>query len=112
MTGNHRLAQVADEIQRVIGQLLIAEVQDPRLAGVTITRVKMTSDLGLARVYFQVTGEARARAAAEAAFRKSAGFLRRELSRQLSLRAVPQLTFFYDDTQDEVARVEALFRKL
>lgn len=93
-----RSARIGDEIQRELMALLRDEVKDPRVGRVTVTHVEVTSDLSHAKVL--VTDLAGRDHAAEtvAALSRTAGFLRRELARRLSLYTVPQLAFVYDDS--------------
>jgi ribosome-binding factor A len=93
-----RSARIGDEIQREISQLLRDEIKDPRVGRVTVTHVEVTPDLSHAKVL--VTDLAGREHAAEtvAALGRTAGFLRSELARRLSVYTVPQLTFVYDDS--------------
>ena len=93
-----RSARIGDEIQREISQLLRDEIKDPRVGRVTVTHVEVTPDLSHAKVL--VTDLAGRDHAAEtvAALMRTAGFLRSELARRLSLYTVPQLAFVYDDS--------------
>jgi len=93
-----RSARIGDEIQRELSQLLRDEIKDPRVGRVTVTHVEVTPDLSHAKVL--VTDLAGRDHAAEtvAALMRTAGFLRSELARRLSLYTVPQLAFVYDDS--------------
>ena len=93
-----RSARIGDEIQRELSQLLRDEVKDPRVGRVTVTHVEVTPDLSHAKVL--VTDLAGREHAAEtvAALSRTAGFLRSELARRLSVYTVPQLAFVYDDS--------------
>ena len=93
-----RSARIGDEIQRELMALLRDEVKDPRVGRVTVTHVEVTPDLSHAKVL--VTDLAGRDHAAEtvAALARTAGFLRSELARRLSLYTVPQLAFVYDDS--------------
>jgi ribosome-binding factor A len=84
---------------------------DPRLQGVTITGVKVTPDLRLTRVMVTKLGTSEERGDALKGLRGAAGFLRRELGARVSLRYVPELTFFLDDTWDRGARIDALLEQ-
>ena len=93
-----RSARIGDEIQRELALLLRDEVKDPRVGKVTITHVEVTPDLSHAKVL--VTDLAGREHAADtvAALSRTAGFLRSELARRLSVYTVPQLAFVYDDS--------------
>lgn len=106
---------------RVAGQVraqLVASLRslrDPRLASVLVSRVELTDDLQLARVFvrLEVGGEdERARRGALKALETASGRLRHELGQELGLRYVPDLRFHYDQAPDAVNRVEELLREI
>ena len=107
-----RAERVGVQLQRVLSELLSRQAGDPRIAGATITRVKVTKDLRLARVYFAVHGDEGQRQAAEEGFRQAGAYLKRLLAAELSLRYVPDLVFFYDDTFDHAARINRILKSL
>ncbi|MDX1734829.1 MAG: 30S ribosome-binding factor RbfA [Halioglobus sp.] len=93
-----RTQRVADYLQRELAVLIQQEVRDPRVGMVSITGVEVSRDLGHARVYCTVLGSDSGEEAdgSVAALNKAAGFLRSQLSRDSSMRSVPQLRFFFD----------------
>jgi ribosome-binding factor A len=107
-----RAERVAGHIQRVLSGILIKETSDPRIGTVTITRVHVSADLRLARIYFTVHPDAADRQAAEDGFRKAKAFLKRRLAPELALRYMPELEFFYDDTFDQAARINRILKDL
>jgi len=93
---SQRAHRVGDEIQRELSQILRDQIKDPRVGRVTITGVEVSADLSHAKVFFtHLAGRAEAEEA-ERALQHTAGFLRSELARRLSLYSVPQLHFAYD----------------
>jgi ribosome-binding factor A len=88
------------------------EVRDPRLSEVTITEVRVTPDLLLARIYFSVLGEDEAEKAALAALDRAGGFLRTQLAERLSLRFMPELTFILDKSAEYGRRIEELLDQI
>lgn len=104
-----RADRVGVLIQEVLAELLLREIHDPRLQRTTVTQVRMTRDLRLARVYF--TGAASGgEAAAEAVrgFQSAAGFIKRRLGPVLGLRYMPDLEFRIDEAYDAEARIDRL----
>ena len=94
MSGPKRASGVGDQIRVEIADLLAREVHDPGIGFLTITYVKVTSDLQQARVYYTTMGDEKARRESQRALDRAAPFLRRQLGRRLSLRRVPDLQFF------------------
>ncbi len=104
----HRRDRVAHLIQAELATLLLREARDPRLQTVTITAVRVTADLRLARVYFRTLTPEAAPREALAALHRATPFLRRALGRALGMRVTPDLRFEYDTTPDTARRVDAL----
>ena len=61
MALSHRVERIAAQIREELSQMISTEVRDPGVGLVTVTRVKVTADLSLARVYWTVLGEAKER---------------------------------------------------
>jgi ribosome-binding factor A len=106
-----RTKRVAEEIREQVARMLGSELKDPRLGFVTVTRVEVTPDLQLARVYVSVLGDEIQRRRSLAAMRQAAGFIRRKLSQRIRLRHSPELRFEYDSGLDAAARVADLLEK-
>jgi ribosome-binding factor A len=107
-----RADRVGALIQEVLSDLLKKNIRDPRLAMTTITRVKMSPDLKLARIYFSIYGGSSKSEAAGVGFESARGFIKRSLARRLGLRYMPDLKFFYDDSLDYSFHIEKLLKKI
>jgi len=108
-----RTQRVADYLQRELASLIQQEVRDPRLGMVSVTGVDVSRDLGHARVYYTVLGADSSEEASEstAVLNRAAGFLRSELSRDSSMRSVPQLRFYFDSSVGRGRELEDLIRR-
>ena len=89
-------------------ELLLREVRDPRVSGITVTRVEMTGDFSRAQVSYRPLPGGASPDEAAAGLRSVAGFLRRELGRAMHLRNAPELRFDLDRLPDEGQRIEDL----
>lgn len=105
-----RSDRVADAILRELALLIHDEVRDPRVGMVNITDVRVSRDFSVAKIYltFVDKHEPKDVQAAVAALNGAAGFLRRHLAQNLSLRTTPRLTFFHDDLATRGAQLDAL----
>ena len=108
--GERRPERVAHLVQAELAGLFLRGTNDPRLSDVTVTQVRMSPDLRIARVYFRTLGTADARAATLKALKRASAFLRREVGSALGLRLTPELRFEYDTTPDTARRVDDLLR--
>lgn len=102
-----RTDRIAETIQRRLAQLIQQEIQDPRLPGlVTVSAVKVTKDLGHAKVYFTVfNGDP---VEAESILNAAGSYLRSALAKSMTLRTVPQLHFVYDKSIEYGTRLSRL----
>ncbi len=112
MTSFCRADRVSGLIQTTLSDLLNKSIHDPRLQRATITRVKMSADLKLARIYFAIYGDAQKSQDAARGFESARGFIKRILAPRLGLRYMPDLLFFYDDSFDYGSHIDQLLEKI
>lgn len=105
-----RADRVSGQIQKVLSDILLKKIKDPRLEGATITSVKMSRDLKFARVYFVASGGKESMEEAVRGFKSALGYVKRKLAAQLGLRYMPELRFFYDDSFDYGSHIERLIK--
>lgn len=111
--GPERPARVGERIRKELMELLLrGEVKDPAVQSAVVQTVRVTADLSLARIYVRSGDPAARPDALLAGLGRAKGFLRRALGAALGLRRVPELTFHWDDTPEEAARVEAILAEV
>jgi ribosome-binding factor A len=101
-----RPERVGHLVQAELARVLLRDVRDPRLHDVTVTAVRMSADLRLARVYFRTLAGTAADAAA--ALARATPFLRGTIGRALGMRVTPELRFEFDDLPDTARRLDEL----
>lgn len=112
--------RIGAQIQRELGELLLVHVKDPRVKQVSLTAVRVTRDLGLARVYYLLLSaeppEAkeleRLKKEIAAGLGSATPFLRREIGQRLRLRIVPKLVFHWDEAVEHGRRMEDVFAEM
>jgi ribosome-binding factor A len=104
--------RVGEEIRHEIGRLLARDVHDPAIGFITLTRVKVSADLQVARVYYTSLGDERARQETRRALDRATPFLRRQLGARLRLRRVPAITFQFDQSVEQQDRIERILLDL
>lgn len=107
-----RQRRVSDAIREELSQLLLTEVNDPRLDGVTVTEVEIDRELQYADVYVNALGDEERRDEVLGALERAAGFLRHRLSKSLDLRKLPELRFEWDTAFENAARIDELLDSL
>lgn len=107
---NPRAARIAALIQRVIASNMESTLHDKRLKNVTITDVKVTNDLQLAKVYWTTishTGNDEGeRKRAQTALNQARGRLRTMVGAKAGLRLTPQLQFIFDEVPGEAHEID------
>jgi ribosome-binding factor A len=105
--------RVADQIRQELSVLLTrGDVHDPGIGFITLTRVKVSPDLQLARVYYTTLGDEAARRETAKALQRATGFFRRHVGDRLQLRRVPEIQFHFDESVGHQDRVEQILREL
>ena len=109
---SRRTERVASTIQKELADIILRELNDPRLTGMpSITRVKVSPDLSIADVYVTIMGTPGQQSAALNALRHSAGMMRTKLTKVLSMRQSPFLKFHIDENlKKELAVLDLLDR--
>ena len=109
----HRPERVGDQIREALSEMLTrGAVHDPGIGFITLTRVKVSPDLQLARVYYSSLGDEKARTETARALERATPYLRRQVGSRVKLRRVPELTFEFDESIAHQDRVEQILRDL
>jgi ribosome-binding factor A len=110
--GPKRSDRVAEAIRNELSMLMLSKVRDPKLANASFTRVEVTDDLKIARVYFTTLDGKKKAKSVDKALQKAKGFMRSHIASTLNLRYTPALQFRYDETVDKVAEIESIFQEI
>jgi ribosome-binding factor A len=101
----NRTRRMESEIQRVVSELLRREVKDPRVGSITVTAVRVSPDMGHAKIFYLPFERSRDAAALQAGLDGAARFLRGPVGRALKLRVAPELHFAVDEQLNEGMRL-------
>ena len=120
MGKGYRSGRLGEEVRRIISDLLLREIKDPRLSGiVSISAVEVTDDGSYATVYITVLGSSAAEETSDekkdevlAAFKSAKGLIRREIGKQVKLRHVPDLLFKFDSSLEYGRHISKLIDTL
>lgn len=107
-----RTERVGSLLQMELSKLILERVKDPRIGFVTVTHVKVTSDLRAAVVFLSVMGDKKVKESSMATLERAKGFLQHEVGIALKLRNTPRLQFELDDSLDKDFEIGQVIRKI
>jgi len=107
-----RSLKVAGLLKKELGDILMRVVKDPAVRLATITNVKLTDDIKLAKIYISTLGDKSTRESLMQGLERAKKFIRAEIGHRIDLRYVPELHFYYDDTADYVASIDNIIQKI
>ena len=108
---SHRIDKVEQLIKEEISSVFLHKMQQPELGFITITNVKVSPDLKLAKIYLSVFEKEKREFVMDRINNKTK-FIRTELAHRIRLKFVPEIKFFIDDTQDFVEKIEGLIDRI
>ena len=116
----YRNGRLAEEVRRIVSEMLQYELKDPRLGGmISVSAVEVTRDLSYATVYLMVFGdnltdEATPERKKEvlAALDGAKGLIRRRVAEEVQLRRAPELVFKVDESMEYAAHMDAVLDSL
>lgn len=110
---NFRHGRVKQEILREVNRILMRDIKDPRIEGVTITDVDLTGDLQQATIYYStLSDKAGARQKTQAGLEAVTGKVRSQLGKAIQLYKVPELHFERDQSVDYGNRIDQLLDQI
>ncbi|MBP9721805.1 MAG: 30S ribosome-binding factor RbfA [Gammaproteobacteria bacterium] len=115
-TSPYTYTRVAQQIAQQLAIIVQREVKDPRISIITITDVKITRDLSLAKIYITSLGLNKDNKDESMGTIKilnnMSSFLRTELAQRISMKSIPDLKFYYDNSMEAGNRIEELLDKI
>lgn len=108
---SHRVDKVEHLIKEEISYILLHKMRDDELGFITVTDVKLSADLKIAKIYLSVLKKER-RDFVLNKINLRLGYVRSELAHRIRIKFVPELKFFIDDTLDYVEKIEELINEI
>jgi ribosome-binding factor A len=107
-----RATRVADQIRMEVAEIFARKIKDPRVQFVTVTDVKMTADLKIARVYVTTLDQEHFEQQTAPGLKSAVGFIRTEVGRRLNLRYTPEIVFYRDTSAEYAQHMEKILDSL
>ena len=112
MPDRRRLQRLENAILHAVAPLISHGLADPRLNLVTVTRIRLSADLTVARVNWSCLGDRAARSMAAKALEDARGVLQGTVGKSLHTRVTPRLEFHYDESLERAVRVNTILEDL
>ena len=112
MPSGTRLQRIADRIRQELSDMLIREINDPRLKQIYVTDVNVDRELAYADIYVSAVEGVSRSADVLAGLESASGFIRRNLASRVELRAFPRLRFHWDMTPENADHIERVLAEL
>ena len=93
---SRRVLKAAEAIREVVGMAILADLKDPRIDGVTVTRVEVTPDMRGAKVHVSIMGDETAQRLCLQGLQSSSGYLQKKISKRIDTRYTPRIRFELD----------------
>jgi ribosome-binding factor A len=107
-----RLKRIEDRIRQDLSEMLIQQIQDPRLVGISVTDVRVDRELAYCDIFVSaVEGHERSEDVLQG-LRSASGFIRHHLAEEVDLRTFPRLRFHWDVTPERADHIEKLLASL
>jgi ribosome-binding factor A len=107
-----RLQRIADRIRDELSEMVLKEISDPRLSGISITGAKVDRELTYADVFVSAVEGHERQAEVMLGLKHASGFLRHALAERIELRVFPRLRFHWDPTPEHADHIERLIAEL
>jgi ribosome-binding factor A len=105
---SNRPRRVAELIKRELAILIPLKLDSPHARDITLTGAEVSRDMSSARIYYSLLGGAAMAPQTTKALNRAAGFFRATLMERVTLRNVPALRFFFDESVERGARIDSL----
>jgi ribosome-binding factor A len=106
-----RTDRIAEEIKKVISEMIQNELKDPRVKGlISVTKVLITKDLKYCKIYISVLGADKNEVLE--GIKSGAGYMRKELGNRIEIRILPELNFILDDSLEYGAHIDQVIKDI
>ena len=108
----YRKDRLEELIRRIVSEIIMRELKDPRIGFITVTGVELSKDYAEAKIGVSILGSPTDVRKSMEGIRSSSGYVQKLLGKELKIRNTPRVYFFLDKTVEEavdmVARIDNL----
>jgi ribosome-binding factor A len=103
-----RLERLQNEIKKILNNALTVKLNDPRLEWIIISDVLLSKDLNYLKVYYTHYNNPQSHEKIKGLLERASGFFKKQIAGAKLMRTIPEITFYYDETEERAARVDSL----
>jgi len=107
-----RASRVAEELRKIVTKILLEDLSDPRLGFVTVTRIDVTDDLRMGRIYYSVLGTDEQKKSTEETLAEEQGYIRRLVAERLNMKFAMEIRLELDPSIDHSFKIDAILKKI
>ena len=109
---NNRMGIIDEEYRKELSNIISYKLKNPNITGmISVTKVKVTNDLKYAKVYISILNSKNKKQTIEA-LKKSSGFIRNELAKNINLRNTPEIIFELDESLEYGAKIDSILKDI
>ncbi len=112
MAASIKIQKLSARIKERVGQLLIAETNDPRMGFVTVTRVDLARDLKTCDIFYSVLGSDADQRTTDRALQDARGFIQKKVAQILRTRTTPHITIKFDPGIEGAVRISKIIEDI
>ena len=109
---SHRKERLEKELQKLINAIFHGDIEDSRISGIQITKVRLTSDMKLTKLYFSDYDKEIPLNKILELLNKCSGYIKKQIAGANIMRTIPQIVFEYDNTSERVNSIEKVFQTI
>ncbi len=111
-TMSYRREKLEEQIHRIVSDLLIREIKDPRIGFATVTGVELARDYSAAKIGISVLGDPRAMRKTLEGLKSATPYVQHRVGKSLGIRVTPKISFFLDSSLIEGVNMVDLLNRL
>ncbi len=97
----YRKNRLEELIRRIVSEIILRELKDPRIGFVTVTGVELSKDYSEARIGVSILGSTTEVRKSMEGIRSSSGYVQKLLGRELKIRTLPRVYFYLDKSVEQ-----------
>lgn len=108
----YRNEKLSKALVRELSQIILYELNDPRMGFVTVTRAKISPDLKQAKIFISIFGEEKKKKLTLHGLNHAKGFIHKTLGKRLRIRYLPEIEFEIDESVEKASQLAKLIEEV